>query len=540
MHQRPQLVVCSILLLAPGVARAAETTIDLAAIRAHAAFLADDLLRGRETGSEGHEIAARYAATRFEQYGLAPGAGESYLQRFPLGESRVEAATLAIRTDPGTVALAPLDDFVMTGSVVSPRTDLEAPVVFAGYGIDAPQLGHRDYQALDVAGRIVVVLSGAPESFPTDLRAHHSSRRLKAELAEAHGAVGLLTIRTRVDEARVPWERIRVYAERPRTAWVAPDGEVQDAFPGLAFGAARSQAGATELCTAAGLSLDALLDAAERDEALPAELPVRIVARSENRIARIESANVVARLPGSDPALAGEHVVFTAHLDHIGVGPEVRGDTIYNGFYDNALGSAILLEVARALAAAPERPRRSILFVLVTAEERGLLGSDYFAHYPTVPADSLVADVNVDMPMLFAPTADLIAFGAEHSTLGVPTERAAAAHGFALIPDPMPQEVVFVRSDQYSFVRRGVPSIMLSAGPGTVGGGDTQAKAVATFLAEHYHRPSDELALEADWESVSRLASTAVDLVRAIGQSDARPTWNRDDFFGDTFGGGAR
>lgn len=540
MRQRPQLVACSLLLLAPVAARAAETTIDLAAIRAHAAFLADDLLRGRETGSEGHEIAARYAATRFEQYGLAPGASESYFQSFPLVESRVDAPALEIRNETETIELASLDDFVMTGSVVAPRSDLAAQAVFVGYGIDAPELGHRDYASLDVTGKIVVVLSGAPASFPTDLRAHHSSRRLKAELAEARGAVGLVTIRTRIDEERTPWQRIRTYAFRPRTAWIGPDGTIQDAFSGLAFGAALSREGAAKLCAAAGLSLDALLDAAERDEARPASLPIRIAARAENRITRIESANVVARLPGSDPTRLDEQVVFTAHLDHIGNCPEVDGDTVCNGFYDNALGSAMLLEVAHTLAAAPERPRRSVLFVLVTGEERGLLGSDYFAHHPTVPAGAIVANVNVDMPMLFAPTADLIAFGAEHSTLGPLAERAATAHGFALIPDPMPEEVVFVRSDQYSFVRMGVPSIFLSAGSGTVGGGDAQAKAVATFLAQHYHRPSDELALGADWDSVARFAATAVDLVREVADADARPSWNPGDFFGETFGTGRK
>lgn len=540
MRQCPRLVCCSLLLLAPVAARAAETTIDVAAVRAHASFLADDLLGGRETGSAGHAIAARYAATRFEQYGLTPGAGESYFQRFSLVESRIEAPSLAIRKESGSLELVPLDDFVMAGSVVSPRTEIEAPVVFAGYGIDAPGLDHRDYDGLDVAGKIVVVLSGAPESFPTDLRAHHSSRRLKAELAESRGAIGLLTLRTRVDETRVPWERIRAYAGRPRTAWIAPDGTVQDAFPGLAFGAALSHEGAAKLCAAAGRSLDELLDDAERGEARRGELPIRIAAHGENRLARSESENVVARLPGSDPALAGEHVVFTAHLDHIGSCPEVDGDTICNGFYDNALGSAILLEAARTLAAAPERPRRSVLFVLVTGEERGLLGSDYFAHHPTVPADSLAANVNVDMPMLLAPTADLIAFGAEHSTLGPLAERAATAHGFALIPDPMPEEVVFIRSDQYSFVCMGIPSILLAAGSGTVGGGDAQAKAVAAFLAQHYHRPSDELALGADWDSVARFAATATDLAREVADADARPSWNPGDFFGETFGPGRK
>ncbi|MEZ5313954.1 MAG: M28 family peptidase [Thermoanaerobaculia bacterium] len=227
----------------------------------------------------------------------------------------------------------------------------------------------------------------------------------------------------------------------------------------------------------------------------------------------------------------------TAHLDHIGVGEAVDGDTIRNGFYDNAMGSSILLEVARTVAAA-ERPRRSVLFVLVTGEERGLLGSDYFATWPTVPASAIVANVNVDMPLLLTPTADLVAFGADHSSLGALAEKAASGNGFRLAPDPMPEEVIFVRSDQYSFVRHGIPAINLSPGLTSVDGSDTQQKAFTSFLANNYHRPSDEIALGADWPSVERFANAEVELVRLIGNEGAKPRWNEGDFFGDLFGAG--
>lgn len=554
MPHRPQPAVALALLLAAAAAAATaqRPEVDLAALRAHASFLADDRLEGRETGSAGYEIAALYAATRFEQYGLAPGAGGGYLQpvRFvetrPAGVRFAFAATEApdARAAPSGAlreTLAELEDFVMTGSLTARRSEVSAPVVFAGYGIDAPGLGLTDYEGLEVAGKVVLVLSGAPASFPNDQRAHFSSRRQKAEEAQRRGAVGLLTVRDRVDEKRTPWERIVAYAARPRTAWIAPDGAIQDSFPGLAFAATLSRPGAERLLAAAGLALEPLLDAAERLDSRRGELPLTVDVACDNRIDEVASPNVAALLPGSDPALAAEHVVVTAHLDHVGIGRPVDGDAIHNGFFDNALGSAIVLETARLLAASPERPRRSVLFLLVAGEERGLLGADYFVHQPTVPAASIVANVNVDMPLLLAPLADLVAFGAEHSTLGASAEAAARAQGFALIPDPMPEEVVFVRSDQYPFVRRGIPAIYLTAGSGTLGGGDAQARAGLDFLARHYHRPSDELELGADWESVARFTATEADLVRRIADAPERPRWHPGDFFGETFGAsGAR
>jgi hypothetical protein len=247
----------------------------------------------------------------------------------------------------------------------------------------------------------------------------------------------------------------------------------------------------------------------------------------------IASPNVIAKFPGADPVLAREVVVVTAHLDHIGVGAEVNGDTIYNGYFDNALGSALVLEIARALAVAPARPARTVLFALVTGEERGLLGSDYFAHYPTVPLDSIVANVNFDTPLLAGPIVDLVAFGAEHSTLGEMARQAAETHGFRLAPDPLPEEAFFVRSDQYSFVRRGVPAIFLDVGGYEAMPGGVDAE---TYLRRHYHLPSDDARLPVDWESARRYAAASLDLVRRVAAAPERPRWHPGDFFGERFG----
>jgi Zn-dependent M28 family amino/carboxypeptidase len=509
---------------------------DAGGLKAHASFFADDRLRGRDTGSAEYDIAALYAATRFASWGLSPGAAGSWYQTVRFLESQAESPRISARGAAGEVELTPVHDFMFLASVTNESAALSAPLVFVGYGIDAPELGLRDYEGLDVRGKVVLLVKGAPASFPNDQRAHYSSTRTKAENAEKHGAIGILVVRDRGEEQRVPWERVELYAGRPRTAWVESDGTIQDAFPTLLFSAMLSRPGATKLLQGSGLELDALLDSAERLDYRRRQLPIHIDASSKNRIDKLESPNVVALLPGSDPALRAEHVVVSAHLDHIGVGTAVDGDAIYNGFYDNALGSSILLETARQLAAAPGRPKRSILFLLVTGEERGLLGSDFFAHHPTVPAGSIVANVNVDMPLLAAPTADLVAFGGEHSSLGRAAAAAVAQHGFKLIPDPMPEEVIFVRSDQYSFVRQGVPSIYLTAGSGTIGGGDAQKSATQTFLVKHYHRPSDELELGADWDSAARFTAAQADLVRRIADDPARPRWNDGDFFGKLFG----
>jgi len=247
------------------------------------------------------------------------------------------------------------------------------------------------------------------------------------------------------------------------------------------------------------------------------------------------SANVVARLEGSDPKLRAEHVVIMGHLDHEGIGPVVKGDRIYNGALDNAAGIAGLLEAARALASAPTAPRRSILFLAVTAEEKGLLGSEYFALNPTVPRGSIVAAVNLDMPVLLYDFTDVIAFGAEHSSLKGITESALRETGLTLTPDPMPEQAIFTRSDHYRFVEQGVPSIFLTTGWDSTQGKGEGGKLFQGFLATDYHRPSDDLNQSIDFEAGAKFAHVNYLILKAIADADARPTWNEGDFFGTLF-----
>jgi Zn-dependent M28 family amino/carboxypeptidase len=261
--------------------------------------------------------------------------------------------------------------------------------------------------------------------------------------------------------------------------------------------------------------------------------------RVSSDYADLESPNVAALLRGSDPRLRDEVVVVTAHLDHLGIGAPVDGDSIYNGVWDNASGIAAMLEVARAAAARPERPRRSLLFLAVTAEERGLLGSDYFAEHPTVPIERIVADVNLDGLSIFYPLREIVAHGAAHSTLEAAALRAAARLGIEIAPDPIPQEVIFIRSDQYSFVRRGVPSVFPFMGMRSDSGVDAAAR-FKNWLATRYHLPQDDVGQPMDLEAGARQAQLEFLVGLEIANADERPAWKAGDFFGRTFGTSSR
>jgi Peptidase family M28 len=506
--------------------------------RAHVEFLADDLLEGRDTGTRGYDLAARYVATELKAIGLEPGGDNStFYQPVPLRESELVKGSVALtparamrRTD-----LVAREDYLQFGDPGRKETRVEAPVVFVGYGVTAPELGHDDYAGVDVRGKIVAFLANAPARFPSEPRAHFSSARLKAENAARHGAVGLLAILTDQDMARYPWPRM-LAAGTHTVRWLHPDGTPEGENPTLQGAALLSPSGARKLFASSPVPPEnALADAAgEKFKAFPMNVTATIVAKSEHR--PIASANVVGLLPGSDPALESTYVVYTAHLDHVGVGKEVAGDRIYNGAYDNASGSAVVLEVARALAGLEVRPRRSVLFVFVTGEEKGLLGSDYFAQHPTVPAQGLVADVNVDMPLFLYPSADLVAFGAENSSLQAVTERAVAQVGLALAPDPLPAQNLFIRSDQYSFVRRGVPAVMLMPGFRSEQAGEDGGKIVGEFLEKNYHQPTDDLKVAMDLGAAERFIRANVLIGYAIASDPQPPRWNPGNFFGSTFG----
>ncbi len=508
-------------------------------IEAHLKYLADDALMGRMTGTPEYDEAAAYVAGHFEEIGLEPGGDDGWYQQVPMLARRinVDSAKFVFHQDGVEKAQRWKEDFVMGGDTVRPETEITAEVVFVGFGIHAPGMNYSDYEGIDVEGKIVAAFGGAPDSFPHNGRAFYSSRLTKAEEAVRRGAIGYVGLRSRTDQRRYTWKRLSENAGvRPGMSWVNLSGEAANYFPELQGGAVLNVPPAHELFKRAPISFEQALDAADAGTPLSTPLGTEITLARKTDHESITSPNIIGILRGSDPELADEYVVFTAHLDHVGIGVAVNGDTIYNGMYDNAMGISLLIESARAFAAMPEPPRRSILFIALTGEERGLVGSDYYAHYPTVPGDSLVANVNLDMPLLLYPLADVIAFGAEHSSLEQTIGEVVAEEDFELAPDPIPEQVLFIRSDQYSFVRKGVPSVFLVPGftstdPDIDGGALFNA-----HLKTHYHQPSDDLSRPIDWDSALRFARANVRIGYAVAEDDERPAWNDGDFFGDKFG----
>jgi Zn-dependent M28 family amino/carboxypeptidase len=336
------------------------------------------------------------------------------------------------------------------------------------------------------------------------------------------------------DEKVSPWKTVVRYGTQPRMSWVHPDGRTYTLAPGVVASASLDTPAAELLFAGAPQSFQQLRAAADRPKARLKGFALPTRARIERATAfkDVTSPNVAAMLEGSDPKLRNEVVVLMAHLDHLGVRPKNEGDKIYNGAMDNAAGIATMLEVARAVAA--ERPKRSVLFLAVTAEEKGLLGADFFAHYPTVPLERVVGLVNLDMPILTYSFTDVIAFGAEHSTLGQAVASAAGKVGVKLSPDPMPEEGIFTRSDHYAFVKKGVPSVFFATG--WANGGE---KVWKDFLANKYHQPNDDLNLPINWQAGARFARINYLLTREIADAPGRPRWYRGNFFGETFAPGA-
>ncbi len=522
---------------------AASVEIQPAAVEAHMRFLASDLMEGREAGTRGYDLAANYVATQFQLLGLRPAAKDgSYFQSVPLQAHWLvkDRARLIVRPAGGgrAVPLSLGQQFIVSSSASRATSGITAPAVFVGYGIEAPAFTHNDYDGLNVSGKVVVALSGFPSSFPSEEGAHYGSALQKRIAAEQHGAVGLVLLYTERFEKVFPWTRAIESLDQMSMAWVGPDGMPSVAAPGIQVSAMMSPKDGAILFDGAPRSYADVRAEAAKGAPKGFPLAVSIELAQASRHERRSSANVAAILQGSDPVLRDEYVVITGHLDHEGIGQPIGGDAIYNGAMDNAAGIAGMLEAARALTSEPTPPRRSIMFLAVTAEEKGLLGSAYFARNPTVPLRSIVANVNLDMPVLLYDFTDVIAFGAQHSSLKGVLESALAQMGLTLTPDPMPEQAIFTRSDHYRFVEQGVPSIMLSTGWNTAKGAGEGGKFLTGFLETQYHRPSDDLKLPINYEAGARFAKANYLILKAIADADARPTWNTGDFFGKLFASG--
>lgn len=497
-------------------------------IRAHVEFLANDLLEGRDTGSRGHSIAANYVAAEFRKLGLEPGGPNgSWFVQVPFRRATLAAPpTIRLTVNGRTTQLVAGKDAAIRPNVTTKDLALNAPLVFVGRGTRDAKLGIDDYAELDVRGKIVVALSDRLPGVASDVAAH--LRWAQAATASEQGAVGFIEIEDPSNTAGT----IQRFANRPVLDWVDAQGssgrgKVAEATIAL------SSEWAERLFERAPMSLKAIrsqIAAGKRPRGFPLAATVAVSAKSNWE--DFTSPNVIGVLPGSDPRVVNEHIVLMGHLDHLGLDKNAKPgeDKVYNGALDNAAGVATTIEAAREFAESGKAPRRSVLFVAVTGEEYGLLGAGYLAAHPTVPADQIVGLVNLDMPLLLYDFTDVVAFGAEHSTIAKAVATAGASMKVGVAADPMPEETLFVRSDHYPFVRQGIPSVFLMTGYGN--GGQQYWK---KFLGGTYHSVKDDLTQAIHWEAGARFAELNYRIARTMADADQRPLWHQGDYFGDAF-----
>lgn len=498
-------------------------------IRADVSYLADDLFEGRNAGTRGYDLAAAFVANRFAALGLQPANGGSYYQQVPFVLATLKKET-ANKITIGDQEFVNGEEVVLSGTSLFPDQAQDAEVVFVGYGFENKRYGFDDYEGLNVRGKVVAVLQSLPGGAPSDVVADLADNR--AELAESKGAIGMITIPTSETFKQIPWDQIAAYASVPRLRWVHPDGRPNVVAPKLALSGFLGAKAAEALLANTQLPYGKLNSTIADKTARPKgfSVPGKIRVERHSAVEKIASPNVLGLLPGSDPQLANEVILLTAHLDHDGIVPPVKGDAVMNGAMDNASGVAVMLEAARAFMESGKRPRRSIMFAAVTAEEDGLLGAEYLAKYPVLNEKKVVGVVNLDMPILTYDFQDVIAFGAEHSTMGPAVDRALASSGIKQSPDPMPEEGLFTRSDHYMFVKEGVPAIFLAtgwAGPGKA--------AVQNFLANHYHQVSDEPTLPFNWAAGAKFARINYLIARELADGPSAPQWYEGSYFADKF-----
>ena len=506
------------------------------AIRSDVAYLADDERAGREAGAPGYDAAASYVAARMAAIGLAPSVDGAFKHAVRLRTVRRDMAQMSFVV--GDETLAPFEDFLSARSAAAPFFAASGPLVFVKYGVVDPRGRRDDYAGVDVAGKIVVAFSGAPDAFDSEERAYLSSSRTKRALAAARGAIGMVTIRTPTADARAPWSRLVSRAAAVGMSLADSRRGPGDALPSATL----SRAGARKAFAGAPFEFDDLYDALAGDMALPAAFELRKEAsfKGASTFGETASENVVGLIEGADPKRRDEVIVLTAHLDHVGaqcaIGASVDDpstDCIHNGALDNAIGVAAMLEAARMLSNDARRgagPRRSVAFAALTAEEKGLLGAEAFAADPPLGARRVAANVNLDMPVLLFDFTHVVAFGAERSSLGPAVRAAAEEMGLGLAPDPLPDQGLFLRSDHYRFVEQGVPSVFLALG--FENGGEAATRG---FLAKHYHRPSDDVTLPIDYDAAARFAILNAKIARRLADAETKPHWREGDFFGDLF-----
>jgi Zn-dependent M28 family amino/carboxypeptidase len=493
---------------------------------AHVQFLAGDNLEGRETGSEGLRKAEAYVVDQFKKAGLEPAGADGFYQPVKfVSREIVESESSAALISGGKAQPLVLGDdaYFSTRANLSPDA-ITAKLVFVGYGLKIPEQNYDDLSGLNLKGKIAVYLSGSTADTPTALSAHYQTASERWKSLKAAGAIGTIAI-PNPSSMDIPWARLTLSRTHASMDLV---GKEFDETAGLKLALIFNPANAEKLFAGSGHTFAELAELAKDRKPLPHfPLAVSLKAHATMKTKNVESANVIGKLPGSDPALKNEYVVLSAHIDHVGVGEPINGDKIYNGAMDNASGAAALMEIAASWKDQPH-PKRSLLFVVVTAEEKGLLGSKYFAGHPTVPDKSIVADVNIDMFLPIVPLKVLKVQGLAESNLGDLAREAAAAYGVRVQADPQPLRNAFIRSDQYSFIRHGVPAVKLDLG---FDPGSPDEAVFKQWLTVRYHAPSDDLEQPIDKAAAATYEEILRQLLTTIADTEARPQWKADSFF---------
>ncbi|HEX8098104.1 MAG TPA: M28 family peptidase [Pyrinomonadaceae bacterium] len=522
--------------------RAGQSGISENALRAHIKFLADNLLEGRGTGARGGELAARYIAAQFEALGLK-GAG-------PNGAFFQQVALVGVKADPATAlnisgggkqeTFKFADEFVAFTGAQTERVNVSADLVFVGYGIEAPEQRWNDYKgdAADYRGKVLVMLvndppatQAEPNLFGGRALTYYGRWTYKYEEAARRGAAGAILLHT-TGSAGYPWSVVRTSNGSWRFDIARGEG---DKTPYLDLRAWMTDEAARRMMQLAGQNLDELRKQAAARDFRPVKLNLKASIDLKSEVKRVQAPNVAAILQGRDAKLRDEYVVYSAHWDHLGVGaPDKNGDNIYNGAVDNASGVASVIEIARVLSHLPEsqKPRRSVLFFIPTAEEQGLLGAEWYSRHPLVPLDKTAADVNLDSMNILGRTNDFVPLGAERSTLSAVVQSVARERGMRVVPDPRPEQGSFYRSDHFPFAKVGVPSISLKEGDDFVGRPKGWGqKQFEDYNTAHYHQPSDEYRDTWDFSGMIQEAEIALDIGRRVGDANELPRFNPGDEF---------
>ncbi|WP_071824774.1 M28 family peptidase [Gloeobacter kilaueensis] len=520
---------------APAVPLSVAPPISIGAIDGYLRFLSSDLLEGRAPATRGGELAEEYIASVFHSLGLEPGMPDgSYFQKVPITVSTLRRDSLKMQAVAGsqTLALDSPEAAIFWSNRTESHTDVDGEIVFVGYGAKAPEYRWDDFKQ-SVRGKVLLVLVNDPPATASEPRlfggramTYYGRWVYKFQEAERQGAAGAIIVHT-PERAGYPWHTV-ISSWSGDQRFLAPAGDAPAALPVRGW---ITDTAARQLLALKGLNLDTLVSQAARRDFQPVATGIRLVGSFDTDVRSIEARNVVARLSGADPRFKQQAVLFTAHHDHLGIGPAVEGDRIYNGANDNASGVADLLAMAQAAKLAPP-PKRSLYFAAVTAEESGLLGSAYFAEHPSLPLDRIVANLNIDGGNLLGRTRDLVVQGENKSTLGDLLRLVAREQNLTTSPDPFPERGAFYRSDQFSLALRGVPALSVAAGTDFIGRPRGWGKAqLETYVAKRYHQPSDEYRPGLDLSGAAQLSRLVLSVGLTVANAPNLPQWKPDSEF---------